>query len=53
MKEKGETQMQWHMPVGYKVVNGKITIYEEHQKIVEEIFTIMITGYQRQGLLRA
>ncbi|MEZ3492087.1 MAG: recombinase family protein [Lachnospiraceae bacterium] len=26
------------MPVGYKVVNGKITIYEEHQKIVEEIF---------------
>ena len=30
--------MQWHMPVGYKVVNGKITIYEEHQKIVEEIF---------------
>lgn len=30
--------MQWHMPIGYKVVNGKITIYEEHQKIVEGIF---------------
>ena len=30
--------MQWHMPIGYKVVNGKIIIYEEHQKIVEEIF---------------
>lgn len=30
--------MQWHMPIGYKVVNGKIIIYEEHQKIVEKIF---------------
>ncbi len=30
--------MQWHMPIGYKVVNGKITIYEEHRRIVEEIF---------------
>ena len=30
--------MQWHMPIGYKIVNGKITIYEEHQKIVEGIF---------------
>lgn len=30
--------MQWHMPIGYKVVNGKITVYEEHRKIVEEIF---------------
>lgn len=33
-------QMQWHMPIGYKIVNGKITIYEEHQKIVEGIFPI-------------
>ncbi|MDE7201542.1 MAG: recombinase family protein, partial [Lachnospiraceae bacterium] len=30
--------MQWHMPIGYKVVDGKITVYEEHRKIVEEIF---------------
>ena len=30
--------MQWHMPIGYKVVNGRITVYEEHRKIVEEIF---------------
>ncbi len=30
--------MQWHMPIGYKVVNGKITIYEEHRRIVEAIF---------------
>lgn len=30
--------MQWHMPIGYKVVNGRITVYEEHRKIVEETF---------------
>lgn len=30
--------MQWHMPIGYIVVNGRITVYEEHRKIVEEIF---------------
>lgn len=30
--------MQWHMPIGYKVINGKIEIYEEHRKIVEQIF---------------
>ena len=30
--------MQWHMPIGYKVVNGRITVYEEHRRIVEEIF---------------
>lgn len=30
--------MQWHMPIGYKVIDGRITVYEEHRKIVEEIF---------------
>lgn len=30
--------MQWHMPIGYKVIDGKITVYEEHKKIVEQIF---------------
>ena len=30
--------MQWHMPMGYKVIDGKITVYEEHRKIVEQIF---------------
>lgn len=30
--------MQWHMPIGYKVIDGKITVYEEHRRIVEEIF---------------
>ena len=31
-------RMQWHTPIGYKVINGKITVYEEHSKIVEQIF---------------
>ena len=30
--------MQWHMPIGYKVIDGKITVCEENRKIVEEIF---------------
>lgn len=30
--------MQWHTPMGYKVINGKIEIYEEHRKLVEQIF---------------
>lgn len=30
--------MQWHTPIGYKVLNGKIVVYEEHRKIVEQIF---------------
>lgn len=30
--------MQWHMPIGYKVIDGRITVYEEHRKIVEKIF---------------
>ncbi len=30
--------MQWHMPIGYKVIDGRITVYEGHRKIVEEIF---------------
>lgn len=30
--------MQWHTPIGYKVINGKIEIYEEHSRIVEQIF---------------
>lgn len=31
--------MQWHTPIGYKVVNGKIVVYEEHRRLVEQIFT--------------
>ncbi|MDE6053140.1 MAG: recombinase family protein [Lachnospiraceae bacterium] len=30
--------MQWHMPIGYKVINGEIIIYEENRRIVEQIF---------------
>ena len=30
--------MQWHTPIGYKVINGKIEVYEEHKKLVEQIF---------------
>ena len=36
--------MQWHMPIGYKVVDGKITICEEQRKIVEQIFTDYASG---------
>lgn len=31
--------MQWHTPIGYKVINGKIEIWEEHRKLVVQIFT--------------
>lgn len=31
--------MQWHMPIGYKVINGKIEVYEEHKNLVVQIFT--------------
>ncbi len=30
--------MQWHTPIGYKVTGGKITVCEEHRKLVEQIF---------------
>lgn len=30
--------MQWHTPIGYKVINGKIEVYEKHRKLVEQIF---------------
>ena len=32
------------MPIGYKVVDGKITICEEQRKIVEQIFTDYDSG---------
>ncbi len=31
--------MQWHTPIGYKVINGKIEVWEEHRKLVVQIFT--------------
>ena len=42
-EKEGGSKMQWHMPIGYKVVNGRITVYEEHWK---RFFMIMTTGYQ-------
>lgn len=36
--------MQWHTPIGYKVINGKIEVYEEHRKLVEQIFRDYDTG---------
>ena len=30
--------MQWHTPIGYRVLNGKIVVSEEHKKLVEQIF---------------
>lgn len=31
--------MQWHTPIGYKVINGKIEVCEEHKNLVVQIFT--------------
>ena len=31
--------MQWHTPIGYKVINGKIEVFEEHKNLVVQIFT--------------
>ena len=42
--------MQWHMPIGYKVVDGKITICEEQRKIVEQIFTDYDSGVAAGGI---
>ncbi|MGB4658425.1 MAG: recombinase family protein [Mobilitalea sp.] len=36
--------MQRHMPMGYKMVNGEITIREEQAKIVRNIFADYIAG---------
>ena len=44
LTEREADRMQWHMPIGYKVVDGKITICEEQRKIVEQIFTDYDSG---------
>ena len=36
--------MQWHMPIGYKVVDGKNTICEEQRKIVNRYLQTMTAG---------
>lgn len=30
--------MQWHMPIGYKIIEGRIVIDQREEKIVREIF---------------
>ena len=45
--------MQWHMPIGYKVVDGKITICEEQRKIVEQIFTDYDSGVAAGRIARS
>ena len=44
LTERGGGQDAVHMPIGYKVVDGKITICEEQRKIVEQIFTDYDSG---------
>ena len=36
--------MPWHIPMGYKVVNGKIEICEEHRKLIRQIFNDYDSG---------
>ena len=36
--------MKWHTPIGYKVINGKIEVYEEHKNLVVQIFTDYDSG---------
>lgn len=31
--------MQWHTPIGYRIIEGKIVVDEEKSKIVQQIFT--------------
>ena len=41
--------MQWHMPLGYKVVDGKITICEEQRKIVNRYLQTMTAEWRQAG----
>lgn len=44
--------MQWHTPIGYKVLDGKIVVYEEHRKIVEQIFRDYDSGISALRIAR-
>lgn len=35
---------QWHMPIGYKMVDGKIVLDSEKSEVVKKIFTNYING---------
>ena len=44
--------MQWHTPIGYKVINGRIEICEEHRKLVEQIFRDYDSGISAWRIAR-
>ena len=44
--------MQWHTPIGYKVLNGKIVVYEEHRRLVEQIFADYDNGISALRIAR-
>ncbi len=35
---------QWHMPIGYKMVDGRIVLDKEKAEVVKEIFINYING---------
>ena len=44
--------MQWHTPIGYRVLNGKIVVSEEHKKLVEQIFKDYDSGISALQIAR-
>lgn len=42
LTEKEGTGMQWHMLIGYKVVNSRITVYENHNYLGTEYYAQII-----------
>ena len=44
--------MQWHTPIGYRVLNGKIVVSEEHKKLVEQIFKNYDSGVSALQIAR-
>lgn len=44
--------IQWHIPMGYKVRDGSITVYEEHRELVNRIFQAYDSGESAAGIAR-
>ena len=44
--------MQRHMPIGYKMVNGKIQIDKIKEKVVKKIFKYYLSGVSTYGLAK-
>lgn len=44
--------MQRHMPIGYKMVNGKIKIDETNAKVVKKVFKDYLSGASTYGLAK-